>query len=128
MNSGVYNSAIHCEGDSTGDQVYVQPYPQDGRRFRLSPGSGSSPQWSADGKTVYFTRIDNQVIAVDVARVGGDLRPGVARELFVAPGTFDHRSVLADTARKRFLVPVPHEQVTAGIDVVLNWQALLKGN
>ena len=128
VNSGVYSSAIHCEGDSTGDQVYVQPYPQDGRRFRLSPGSGSSPQWSADGKTVYFTRIDNQVIAVDVARVGGDLRPGVARELFVAPGTFDHRSVLADTARKRFLVPVPHEQVTAGIDVVLNWQALLKGN
>jgi prepilin-type processing-associated H-X9-DG protein len=113
----------YCEGDSQGDQVYVQPYPQDGRRFRLSPDNGSSPQWSADGRTVYFTRSDNHVVAVDVTQT---TRPGRARELFVAPATFDHRAVLVDSERKRFLVPIPREQLTSSIEVVVNWPALLK--
>jgi len=91
----------------------------------LSPQSGSSPQWSADGRKVYFTRADNHVMGVDVVAVGGDLRAGVAEELFIAPGTFDHRAVLADSGRGRFLVPVPRDQVVAAIDVVLNWPGLL---
>jgi Tol biopolymer transport system component len=115
----------YCEGDS-GDQVYVQPYPPNGTRVRLSPRGGSSPQWSADGKRVFFTRADNYVVGVDVVAAGGVLRAGAAEELFLAPGTFGHRALLADSRRGRFLVPVPREQVTAAIGVILNWPALLK--
>jgi hypothetical protein len=72
---------------------------------------------------VYFTRSDNHVVAVDVTQT---TRPGRARELFVAPATFDHRAVLVDSERKRFLVPIPREQLTSSIEVVVNWPALLK--
>jgi Tol biopolymer transport system component len=118
----------YCEGDSGADQVYVQPYPTNGKRWRISPESGSSPQWSADGKAVYFTRTDNHVMRVEVTEAGGELRPGVAEELFLAPGTFEHRGVLRDWTRNRFLVPVPRDQITAALDIVLNWPALLRSN
>ena len=118
----------YCEGDSGADQVYVQPYPTNGKRWRLSPDSGSSPQWSADGKAVFFTRTDNHVMRVEVTEVGDELRPGVAEDLFLAPGTFEHRGVLRDPTRKRFLVPVPRDQYTAALDVVVNWPALLREN
>ena len=43
----------YCEGDSGSDQVYIQPYPPDGSRERLSTTNGSSPQWSANGEVFY---------------------------------------------------------------------------
>jgi hypothetical protein len=77
---------------------------------------------------VYFTRGDNHVIRVEVVEIGGELRAGKAEDLFAAPGTFEHRAVLADSVRQRFLIPMPKEPVTAAIDVILNWPALLKTN
>ena len=107
----------YCEGDSGGDQVYVQPYPPDGTRVRLSTTSGSSPQWS--GTEVFYVTYDNQVMAVDVT---DPLQPGVAMELFVAPGTFFHQGILADSSGSRFLLPVAtEERQIAHITVVTNW-------
>jgi hypothetical protein len=77
---------------------------------------------------VYFTRTNNHVMRVEVTEAGGELRPGVAEELFLAPGTFEHRGVLRDWTRNRFLVPVPRDQITAALDIVLNWPALLRSN
>ena len=116
----------YCEGDSGADQVYVQPYPTNGKRWRLSRESGSSPQWSGDGRAVYFTRSDNHVIRVEVREAGGELIPRAAEDLFLAPGTFEHRAVLRDPVRNRFLVPVLRDQTTDALDVVLNWPALLR--
>jgi eukaryotic-like serine/threonine-protein kinase len=107
----------YCEGDSGADQVYVQPYPPDGTRVRLSTTNGSSPQWR--GKEVFYATADNHVMAVDVTN---PLEPGISRELFVAPGTLSHNAILVDSTGSRFLMPVPTgERQAAQIHVVLNW-------
>jgi eukaryotic-like serine/threonine-protein kinase len=113
----------YCEGDSGADQVYVQPFPQDGTRIRLSTTSGSSPLWSADGKTVFYaTAAGNRVMAVDVKSAGGTLEAGAAHLLFVAPQMFVHRGFLADPSGSRFLVPVSRDpEPPAAINVVVNW-------
>jgi serine/threonine protein kinase/Tol biopolymer transport system component len=114
---------VYCEGDSGADQVYVQPFPQDGRRIRLSTSSGSSPLWSADGRTVFYaTAAGNRIIAVDFMRAGNTLQVGSPRLLFVAPQTFVHRGFLADASGSRFLLPVSREpEAPPAINVVLNW-------
>jgi serine/threonine protein kinase/dipeptidyl aminopeptidase/acylaminoacyl peptidase len=113
----------YCEGDSGADQVYVQPFPQDGRRIRLSTSSGSSPLWSADGRTVFYaTAAGNRIMAVDVMHAGDTLQVGSPRLLFVAPQTFVHRGFLADASGSRFLLPVSREpEAPPAINVVLNW-------
>ena len=113
----------YCEGDSDADQVYVQPFPPDGTRVRLSTTSGSSPQWS--GNEVFYTTMENVVMAVDVT---DPRQPGVPTELFSAPGAFVHRAITADSTGARFLLPVPtSERQVVQIHVVLNWhQELLQ--
>ena len=111
----------YCEGDS-GDQIYVQPYPPDGTRVRLSTTSGSSPQWV--GTEVFYVSRDDDVMAVDVTNPG---QPGIPTKLFAAPATFEHRGILVDSSGTRFLAPVPTaEQQPAQIHVVLNWFEELK--
>jgi Tol biopolymer transport system component len=110
----------YCEGDSGADQVYIQPYPPTGRRIRVSPTSGSSPQWSADGRTVVYVTAGNRVMVADLAPNGGSLRVGVPRELFQVRSTFAHRSVLLDAERSRLLsLTSPGERPP--IHVVVNW-------
>ena len=126
----------YCEGDSYGsrsdiavgrDQVYVQPYPPNGTRTRLSTTNGSSPYWSTDGKTIVYTTADDRIMVVDVATAGGVLRAGVPRELFQAPATFVHRAVLFDSPRSRLLLPITRQAVVAPpITVVVNWLEGLK--
>ena len=107
----------YCEGDSGADQVYVQPFPPDGTRVRMSTTNGSSPQWS--GTELFYSTVDNRVMVVDVTN---PRQPGIPTELFVAPSTFDHRAVVVDQSGSRFLLPVStEEREEASITVVLNW-------
>ena len=113
----------YCEGDSGADQVYVQPFPQDGTRIRLSTTSGSSPVWSADGSTVFYaTAAGNRIMAVGLTRAGRMLHASPPRLLFVAPQTFIHRGFLADASGSRFLLPVSRAtEAPPAINVVVNW-------
>ena len=131
LDFGLANNAVfspngrwlaYCEGNSdAGDQVYVQAFPPAGDRIQLSTTTGASPQWSADGKAVVFTTVENRVMKVDVVSNGSTLRPGVPQELFAAPTSFVHRAVLFDSARARLLLPVSRQEIAAPpITVVVN--------
>ena len=74
-------------------------------------------------------------MALDVMAAGNEMRFGVARELFqtrmVTSGTIITRVLRHDATRdgSRFLInsrPEAVEAVSAPVDVVLNWTALLK--
>jgi Tol biopolymer transport system component len=114
----------YCEGDSGADQVYVQPYPPNGTRIRISPSSGSSPQWSHDGRTILYVSVTGRIESVRVSPEAGSLRVEGATHLFQAPSTFQHRAVLFDSKTSRVLLPI----VKGGtgpqpITVVMNWSS-----
>jgi eukaryotic-like serine/threonine-protein kinase len=112
--------------DSGPFQVYVEPFPPNGKRVRLSTTTGDSPLWSADGRTVFFTS-RRSVMAVDVKVSGGDLLPGTPQELFAheRPGTGD-QNIAVHPKEQRLLVVRPIGNPTSGsITVVLNWTASL---
>jgi len=73
------------------------------RRLTQTPGAESAPAWSADGRTVYFTR-DNNAWALDVARGGlaqlTDIRRGPAPRPPIEPT--GQKKALRDDQRALF--------------------------
>ena len=46
-------------------EIYVQPFPTNGKKWNISQGFGFDPIWSFDGKEIYY-RNNNQLYAVKV--------------------------------------------------------------
>jgi Tol biopolymer transport system component len=44
-------------------EVWLEPLPQTGKRYAISPGGGSHPLWAADGETLYFD-LENRLYSV----------------------------------------------------------------
>jgi len=57
---------IAYQSDETGEyRIYVHSFPVITRRHSVSPGLGTDPVWSRDGRTLYY-RSGSQFLAVDV--------------------------------------------------------------
>ena len=112
--------------ESGTQQIYIQPFPPDGRRWQLSIdiNGGTLPVWRRDGQELFYLAAASRVMAIDIAVSGNTLRAGVPRELFetryreVADG-FD---VSADG--KRILLPI-EEGPSVPVEVILNWPTIL---
>ena len=51
--------------DSGRDEVFVLPFPEPGQKLSISPGGGTAPVWSRDGRRLFY-RMGKQVLAADI--------------------------------------------------------------
>jgi eukaryotic-like serine/threonine-protein kinase len=67
-------------------EVYLDSYPQPGRRVRVSSGGGVHPIWRGDGRELYYWH-DGALVAVQLGVAAGDapLAVGARTVLFRAP-------------------------------------------
>jgi eukaryotic-like serine/threonine-protein kinase len=80
--SAQYSSAISPDGrwiaytsDETGrPEVWLEPLPTTGKRLQLTKNGGSHPEWSPDGRKIYFDQGD-QMFQMDIA-FSGEPNPG----------------------------------------------------
>lgn len=104
----------YVSDESGRPDIYVEPYPPDGERVRVSFAGGTRPGWGRDGRSLFFLR-DGRLMRADVLADGF----AAATQVLDVPGLRDyalaHRSdrVLAIAPRAREDNPV------AGI--ILNW-------
>ena len=62
---------VACVSDESGqNEVYVQPFPDGGRRTTVSTAGGNAPDWSRDGSELFYVDPDNTLVAVDVSTAG----------------------------------------------------------
>jgi eukaryotic-like serine/threonine-protein kinase len=105
-------------------EVYVQTFPEHGGKWQISTSGGYNPEWSRDGRELYFIGADRKLMAVEVKGDGEGFQASTPKPLFkvAALAQFD---VGKDG---RFLIQVPVEQAatSAPLTVVVNWQAGLK--
>ena len=52
-------------------EVYVQPFPPTGDRWRVSTAGGRQPLWRADGKELFFVSDDRKFYAADIQTNAG---------------------------------------------------------
>jgi hypothetical protein len=111
------------------NNVYVQPFPGPGGKYRVSPDGGSHPLWRADGKELFYLRADATMIAVSIDATG-PFGTGVPQALFPtsAPTSNFFRHVYSVTKDgQRFLVNArPQQPGVAPLTVVVNWMAAIQ--
>ena len=123
----------YASNESGHYEIYVRSFAMNsagtaveaGVKWQISNGSGYQPRWRSDGRELYYTGGDGQVMAVEIA-TNPEFRPGKPQLLGFSAGdaTWD---CTADG--RRFLVAVP--KTTGKGDrpepytVILNWQASL---
>jgi Tol biopolymer transport system component len=118
--------------DETGrDEIYVQPFPPDGRRWQITTEGGHRPTWSADGKELFFMT-DRKLMSIGVkTRVMSEagttkwvFEPDVAAKPLFKLASW---SYCPSSDGQRFLVNVPTEtEKIAPVTLVENWPALFK--
>ncbi|MFQ5743359.1 MAG: protein kinase [Acidobacteriota bacterium] len=121
----------YISNESGRNQLYVQPFPDGGRRYTISTESGSDPVWSHDGTELYFRSSEepDKMMVVDVTP-GDEFGFSVPRLLFEAPyyDTIGRQYDVAPDGRFVTLETVGDATEVAArrINVVLNWFEELK--
>ena len=116
-------------GSATESEVYIQSFPADERRVRISTSSGRHPRWTADGRHIVYRTSTDALTAVELTPEGGTLRPSTPATLFTQPRQARFNwSFSTDPRAERFLLVVPAEQgvaepAPAVITVIVNWAA-----
>jgi Tol biopolymer transport system component len=100
------------------DEIYLQRFPE-GDIQRVSLNGGRSPEWSRDGRELYFVSPDNRLMAVSIKLPENEsvkIEIGRPTALFTLPDA----STFAPAPDGRFLVNAPIE-ATPPIVVLSNW-------
>lgn len=118
----------HLSTESGEPQIYVQPFPRGSGRWQVSSTGGDWPEWSGDGREIFYQSADGKLMSAGITEAGSRLIVGKDTLLFpihslVNPGwPYD---VSADG--KQFVV-ANQEQApgSQALTLVANWPALLK--
>jgi Tol biopolymer transport system component len=109
-------------------EVYIAAFPSFSGRKQISTQGGVEPHWSRDGRELFFLSPDGDMMAVDVS-LGSSPETGTPKKLFktssVGPAQTHDFAVSPDGQRFYVKEHTP-EAARAGINVVVNWPALLK--
>ena len=115
----------YTSDESGRNEVYVQAFPEPRGKFQISTGGGRWPEWSPDGRELYYMSADANLMAAALKLGADSVTPSTPRELFAVPsaGLFQPYAVAPDG--KRFLVSLPVGG-SHPLEVVVNWPALLR--
>jgi serine/threonine protein kinase/Tol biopolymer transport system component len=107
-------------------EIYVEAYGGGQGKWQVSPNGGQIPEWSADGKELFYFDLNQSILSVPVKEIGGALE-------FGAPQTLVHQwtvltipfySVTPDG--KRLLLERVSQQVNQPVTLITNFTAGLK--
>ncbi len=106
-------------------EVFVQPFPPTGAKWQISQSGGHQPQWSRDGRELFYVTPDRRIIAVSVTVSGASFVPG--RQTVVAETRITgwernaQGSQYAFTPDGQRFVVIDAADAVRPISLVLNW-------
>jgi hypothetical protein len=131
----------YSSNESGRPEIYVQPFPATGAKYRISRNGGIQPLWRGDGKALFYLAPDSTLMAASI-ETGGGLEAGIETPLFptglqVPQAAFSairttnnnmygaRRRYAVTRDGKRFLISVPEVRPSTStpMTIVLNWTA-----
>ena len=112
-------------------EVYIRPFPEADREWKVSTEGGSRPRWRADGKELYYIAPDRTLMAVPI-EAGEAIKAGVPQPLFPtrirSTNLGTHASAYDVTSDgQRFLIANQTEEaVSQSLTVITDWRAKLQ--
>jgi Tol biopolymer transport system component len=109
------------------NEVYVQPFPASGERWRVSTDGGRQPLWRADGRELFFVSEERKFYAMAVTAKGAPFDSAPQYLFEMRANVINTRnSYLPSADGQRFLVNMVLDTPDPPINVVVNWAAGLK--
>jgi hypothetical protein len=118
---------VAYQSDETGrSEVYIASFPEPLRRIQITNSGGAYPEWSADGRELFYESGDNKLMAVTLTQGGSRWHPLQPRELFpLPPSSLDSSPYASVPDGRRFAVRrLP--RVPEALDLIVNWPRLLR--
>jgi len=113
--------------DEAGERdIYVRSYPQLDRPVRISPAGGDWPEWSRDGKELYYIAPDRFLMSVAVDGSGSAFRHSSPTRLFEVNAADDQgrRQLAPGRDGSRFLINARvEEDFPRTVRLLLGWDA-----
>jgi eukaryotic-like serine/threonine-protein kinase len=101
--------------------VYVAPWPQSGNRVRVSFAGGTRPEWSADGRTLFFLR-EGRLMRAELSAAAGQDPPFEFSAPVAAADLTGVRDYSPGHTSRRVLVVAPAVRTAApATGVVVEW-------
>ena len=126
---------IAYSSDESGrNEVYIESFPDRGKRTRVSTRGGTYPRWRRDGRELFFVVEDDdnhwmrghsalvEFHAVDIEQVDGELRPGTPALLFEARAHIWNQYYDVTADGERFIIGITPELPARPIHVVSDWR------
>ena len=110
--------------DETGRfEVYVESFPEPGRRVKVSQQGGAYAWWTRDGRQLLFTGAEQHTLwRVDV-ETGATFHAGVPKQIGAFPSNILWMDAMPD--RQRFLAVAPERTGVGSMTLVQNWMAAM---
>ena len=115
-----------------GREISVRAFPDGAVTWQVSTNGGIEPQWSADGRELFFLASDRKLMSVRV-RTDGDFQAGAPIPLFQTeldargiPINGRNQYVVSPDGQRFLLKQARADAPPPAITVVMNWRALLK--
>jgi serine/threonine protein kinase/Tol biopolymer transport system component len=117
---------VYSSDESGQVEVFVRRFPMTQEVWRVSTSGGQQPDWSRDGKEIFFVSHEGDLMTAPVSTSGGTPAIAPPRRLFRVnvrlSGVANQYAVTADG--RRFLVALPTGDYDAEpFRVLLNWSA-----
>ena len=128
------NWLAYVSNDSSREEIYVQPFPSNGTKYRISKDRGHHPFWSPDGSELFFVPGPGQFAVVKITTrptfTFSDPIP-LPREWNEGGPTFQRNTDITPDGRIVGLLDASSGGAAAmasvpRVEVVLNWLEELK--
>ncbi len=111
--------------ESGGWEIYVTPFPEADRKWRVSTNGAVYPEWTPDGRQIVYHGLSGGLVSARVEATGDDFRVVEELPLFdIAAPTGGVVSWALAPDAERFLVVSPPEGVESTsplVSLVVNW-------
>ncbi|HLF57454.1 MAG TPA: hypothetical protein VI942_11470, partial [Thermoanaerobaculia bacterium] len=108
-------------------EIYVQAFPEPGRKWQISTRGGTEPTWAPGGAHIYYVGADRQLMRVE-AKTVPSFDAGIPETLFplqLASIPSRNRWVFAPDAKRLLGVSTADNATATPTTVVLHWDAAL---
>jgi Tol biopolymer transport system component len=103
-------------------EIFVERWPQDGRKWRVTSAGGTRPRWQRDGRGLFFLR-DGVVMQAELVERGADVGFSTPEGVANLPGVRDYEPAhLSD--RLLAIIPVARAE-SPRARVVVDWMSLV---